>query len=97
LDAEDFQEIQKKIGQPLDAMAAHIVSDEEDLARELAEGLSHEELITLVLFLGRLYAFGFVDSYQRTHGVQAEEAKKFAADQFRKFAAAKSLGFDDSQ
>ena len=69
MDASDFEEIEKKVGQPRDAMAAHIVSGDDDLAREVAEGLTHEELITLVLYLERIYAFGRVQAIQQAGGV----------------------------
>jgi hypothetical protein len=94
LDASDFLEIEKKIGQPRDAMAAHLISGEEGLARELAESLTHDELITLVLFLERVYAFGTVEAVRRS-GIEDEEAKRRITEQFRMDAAFKSLGFDD--
>jgi len=96
VDDKGFWETEKKIGQLRDAMAAHIVSGEEGLARELAESLTREELITLVLFLERLYAFGLVESFQRS-GMEAEDAKRRVAEQFRMGAAFRSLGFGDPQ
>lgn len=78
-------------------MAAHIVNDDEDLAREVAEGLTHEELITLVLFLERIYAFGTVQAIQQAAGMESEQAKEVVAQQFRMFAAAQSLQFGDQQ
>lgn len=97
MDANDFSEIKKKIGQPCDAMAAHIVNGDEDLAREIAEGLTHDELITLVLWLERLYAFGAVESLQRASGMESEQVKKTVAQQFRMMAALHSLQHDPEQ
>jgi hypothetical protein len=97
MDANDFWEIEKKIGQPREAMAAHIVNGDEDLAREVAEGLAHEELITLVLFLERIYAFGTVQAIQQASGMESEQAKGFVTQQFRMRAAADSLHFGDPE
>jgi hypothetical protein len=92
VDANEYWEIKKKVGQPCEAMAALILSGEDALARELAESLPHDELITLVLWLERLHAFGFVDSLQRQSGVEAQEAKQQVAEQLRVGAEPMSLG-----
>ncbi len=95
MDGEELWEIQKKIRQPLDAIAAFIVSGDDDLAREVAEGLTHEDLITLVLYLERMYAFSSVEAFRRSGGMDDEDAKKLAAEQFRTGAAIGSLGFGE--
>lgn len=95
MDANEYWEIKKKIGQPCDAIAAHIVSGDEGLARELAESLTHDELIILVLWLARLYAFASVDSLQRAGDMEAEEARRRTVEHFRRFAALNSLDFGD--
>ena len=63
----------------------------------MAEGLTHEELITLVLFLERIYAFGHVQAIQQASGMESEQAKEFVAQQFRMRAAADSLQFGDPE
>jgi uncharacterized protein YoaH (UPF0181 family) len=97
MDADDFWEIRKKIGQSSEAMAAHILNGDEDLAREVAEGLTHEQLITLVLWLERLYAFGNVQAIQQASGMESEEAKAVVAHQLRMRAAAESLQSDNPE
>lgn len=94
MDAGDFWETEKQIGQVRDAIAAHLVSSDDELARQLAESLTREELITLVLFLERLYAFGRVEAFQQS-GMEAEEAKSRVAEQLRMGAAFRSLDFGD--
>jgi hypothetical protein len=92
VDANEYWEIKKKVGQPCEAIAALILSGEDALARELAESLPYDELTTLVLWLERLHAFGFVDSFQRQSSVEAQEAKQHVAEQFRMGAAPMSRG-----
>lgn len=97
MDADDFWKIRKKIGQPSEAMAAHILNGDEDLARAVAEGLTREDLITLVLWLERLYAFGNVQAIQQASGMESDEAKAQVAREFRMRAAAESLKSDDPE
>lgn len=97
MDEKELWEILKKIGQPRDAMAAHIVSGDEDLTRKVAEGLTRENLIDLVLLLERRYAFSSVESLRQSGGMDDEDAKRLAAEHFRMGAALGSLGFSEPQ
>jgi hypothetical protein len=94
VDADEFWETQKMIGPTLDAMAAHIVSGDEGLARELAETQTREELITIVLWQARLHGFAMVERHQQA-GMDVQGAKEFVADRLREMAALKSLGSDE--
>jgi hypothetical protein len=71
--------------QASNAIAAHIVNGDEDLARSLAAALPYEQLVELVLKLSRVNGFGMVESFQRA-GLSADDAKRMAVDYFRRFA-----------
>jgi hypothetical protein len=91
MDPKEFAESYRKISQPLAAIAAQIVGGEDDLARQVAEGLDHENLLTMVLIVIRMYAFGAVDALEKSSGASPEEAREHALAMFRMSAAFGSL------
>jgi hypothetical protein len=86
VDPDDLFETQQRIGQPLAAIGALVASGEYALAKQHADGLSHEDLVLLVVFLARMYAGGLLTTFENQGHTQAE-AREMATAAFRAQAA----------
>jgi hypothetical protein len=90
LDSDDLNETQRRIGQPLAAIGALVASREYALAKQHAAGLSHEDLVELVVYLARIQAGGMLTAFEN-QGMSQEQAREQAIRAFQGQAAMWSM------